>query len=70
MVEITCDHVEKMINQMKATDLDTGEQGERRAFYMYMTGSDDSGTNTCTAEKYRSSDERVNQRRFTLNRLY
>ena len=31
-----CDHVEKMIDQMKATDLDTGEQGERFIVYMYM----------------------------------
>ena len=33
-----------MIDQMKATDLYTGEQGER--FVIYMTGFDNSGTNT------------------------
>ena len=38
-----CNHVEKMIDQMKATDLYTGEQGER--FVIYMTGFDNSGTN-------------------------
>ena len=43
-----CDHVEKMIDQMKATDLDTGEQGERFIvdMYMYVTGSDDNGNDT------------------------
>ena len=35
-----------MIDQIKATDLDTGEQGEHYVIYMYVTGSDDSGTDT------------------------
>ena len=29
-----CDHVEKMTDQMKATDLDHGEHGERFMIYM------------------------------------
>ena len=36
-----CAHVEKIINRMKATDIYTGEQGER--FMIYVPGSDDSG---------------------------
>ena len=43
-----------MIYQMKATDLDTGEQGERFVIYMYVTGSDDSDTDT--AEEGSSTD--------------
>ena len=39
-----CDHVEKMIDEMKATNLDTGEHGECFVIYMYVTGSNDSGT--------------------------
>ena len=35
-----------MIDQMKATDLDAGEQGERFVIYMYVTCSDDSGNDT------------------------
>ena len=38
------DHVEKMIDEMKATNLDTGEHGEYFVIYMYVTGSNDSGT--------------------------
>ena len=41
-----CDHVEKMKDLMKATCLGTGEQGEPYVIYMYVTGSDDSGTDT------------------------
>ena len=48
-----CDHVET-IDQMKAADLDAGEQGERFVIYMHMTGSDDSGTDT--AEEGSSTD--------------
>ena len=33
-----------MIDRMKCTYLDTGEQGERFVIYMHMTGSDDSST--------------------------
>ena len=43
---VTCNHVEKTTDQMKATDLDTGERGEHFVIYMYMIGSDDSGTDT------------------------
>ena len=50
----SCDHVEKMIDQMKATDLDAGEQGERFLIYMYVTCSDDSGNDT--VEQGSSSD--------------
>ena len=39
-------HYVEMIHQMKATNLVTGEQGERFMIYMYNTGSDDSGTDT------------------------
>ena len=49
-----CDHVEKMIDQMKAADFDTEEQGEHFVTCMYVTGSDDSGTHT--AEKGSSTD--------------
>ena len=41
-----CDHVEKMINEMKATNLDTGEHGERFVNYIHVTGTNDSGTDT------------------------
>ena len=60
------DHVE-IIDQMKATDLDTGEQGECFVIYMYMMGSDDSSTDT-TEEG--SSTNTVNQRRFTDSIYY
>ena len=43
-----------MIDQMKATVLDAGEQGERFVIYMYVTCSDDSGTDT--VEQGSSSD--------------
>ena len=39
---------------MKATNLDTGEHGERFVIYMYVTRSDDSGIDT--AEEGISSD--------------
>ena len=41
-----CDYVEKMRDQMKATDLGTGKQDEHFVIYMYVTGSDDSGSDT------------------------
>ena len=41
-----CDHVEKMIDEMKAANLNTGEHGGRFVIYMYMAGSNDSGTDT------------------------
>ena len=41
-------------DQLKATDLDTWVQGERFAIHMYVTGSDDSGTDT--AEEDSSTD--------------
>ena len=47
-----CDHVEKMIHQTKVTDLYTWEQDER--FGIYVTGSDDSVTDT--AEEVTSTD--------------
>ena len=33
-----------MIDQIKTTDLVTKEEGERFLIYMYVTGSDDIGT--------------------------
>ena len=50
--ETSCDHVEKMIDQIKATDVDTGEQGKR--FVICVTGSDDNSTDT--AEEGSSND--------------
>ena len=42
-----CDHVKMIrVDEMKATNLDTGEHGERFLTYMYETGSNDSGTDT------------------------
>ena len=38
--------MEKMIDEMKVTNLDTGEHGERFMIYMYVTGTNDSGTDT------------------------
>ena len=46
VIEIICDHVEKITDQMKSTDLDNGEQGERFVVYMYVAGSDDCITKT------------------------
>ena len=39
---------------MKATDLYPWEQGERFVIYIYVTGSDDNGTDT--AEEGKSTD--------------
>ena len=47
-----CDHVEKMIDQTKATDLYKWEQDER--FVIYVTGSDNSVTDT--AKEVSSTD--------------
>ena len=41
-----CVHVEKIIDEMKATNLNTGEHCERFVIYMYVTGSDNSGIDT------------------------
>ena len=41
-----CDHVEKMIDEMKATNLYTGEHSECFVIYMYMMGTNDSGADT------------------------
>ena len=38
--------MEKVIDEMKATNLDTGEHGERFVIYMYVTGTNDSDTDT------------------------
>ena len=43
-----------MIDQMKATNLDTGEQGESFVVSIYVMGSDASGT--ATAEKGSSTN--------------
>ena len=42
------------MDQMKAADLDTGEQDKRFVIYVHMTGSDGSGTDT--DEEGRSTD--------------
>ena len=39
-----CDHVEKTVDQLKATNLYTMKQDER--FVSYVMGSDDSGTDS------------------------
>ena len=47
----------KIIDQMKVT-----EQGERFVIYIYVTGSDDSGTDT--AEEYSSTDTAIESKAF------
>ena len=41
-----CDHVEKIIDEMKATNLYTGEHSECFVIYMYRTGTNDSSADT------------------------
>ena len=52
-----------MIDQMKAKDLYPWEQGERFVMYMYVTGPDDSGTDTL--KRAVAPTQRADQRRFT-----
>ena len=53
-----CDHVEKMTDEMKATNHDTEEHGERFVAYMYVTDSNDSRIDT--AEEGNNSDNNNN----------
>ena len=38
--------MEKMVDETKVTNLDTGEHGKRFVIYMYVMGSNDSGIDT------------------------
>ena len=59
-------HVEKMIDQLKATDFYTGDQGEH--LVIYVPGSDDSRIDK--AEEGSCTTQRVNQRRFTESIIF
>ena len=57
-----CNHVEKMIDEMRGTNLNTWEHCERFVVYVYVTGSNDSGTEQL--KRAVASTQRVNRRCF------